>query len=112
MAGRLYQMAGRSDALRWKTLGIVGSGAAAIAVMTACSLIPAPQGCPTALLEGRLASDDHGGALVITEFGRQPVRRPDAYRVDQAPNVVLRDAWGMSVATGGDTGDVGGGMDA
>jgi hypothetical protein len=112
MADRLDQMAGRSDALLVKTLMIGWAGAAAIAVMTACSLVPIPHACPTALLEGLLAFDDHGGALVMTEFGRQPVRWPDGYRVEQAPNVVLRDAWGMSVATEGDTVYVGGGMDA
>ena len=89
---------------------ICWASAGAIAV-TACSLIPAPQGCPAALLEGRLASDDRGGALVITEFGPQTVRWPDGYRVEQALNVVLRDARGMVVATEGDTVYVGGGMD-
>ena len=91
-------------------MGLAGAGA--IAVMTGCSLLPSPQACLTALLEGHLASDDRGGALVVGEFGLQPVRWPDGYRVEQAPNVVLLDAQGVLVATEGDTMYVGGGMDA
>jgi hypothetical protein len=72
-----------------------------------------PEACPAALLEGRLAPDGRGGALVMhAEFGPQPVDWPDGYRVDGDEEIVLRDPAGGIVATEGDIVYVGGGFTA
>lgn len=82
-----------------------------VVLLGACSLI-VPQGCPTALLQGRLVADGNGGAGVESDFGTQAVRWPDGYRVEEGAQVLLRDNWGNVVATEGETVYVGGGMDA
>jgi len=69
-------------------------------------------GCPTALLEGTLAPDPEGGALVVTEFGQQPVDWPDGYQAETvAGRVQLLDAGRNVVASEGESIYVGGGMD-
>lgn len=82
-----------------------------VVALGACSLIPL-QGCPTALLQGRLVSDGNGGAAVASDFGTQAVRWPDGYQVDDGAQVVLRGPLGNVVASEGETVYVGGGMDA
>ena len=71
-----------------------------------------PEECPGALLTGTLAPDGEGGELVVTEFGEQPVRWPDGFAVQQAPELRLIDDAGNLVAVEGETVYVGGGMDA
>jgi hypothetical protein len=85
---------------------VLTTSAIASLVLAACAFIP-PSGCPIALLSGRLAPSDDGGALV----GSQRVIWPDGYTVEQTPDVVLRDQWGQIVAVEGETIYVGGGED-
>jgi hypothetical protein len=86
---------------------LLGIGVLAV-VATACALLP--QGCPTALAQGRLAPDGEGGALLQDEFGETRVRWPAGYVVEQEPELQLRDPFGTLVASEGDTVYVGGGM--
>jgi hypothetical protein len=100
--------------------------ALAVLALSACSVIrqvdsiavptsePGPlvgQGCPAALLQGRLARDDRWGVAIVDEFGPQPVRWPNGYGAELSPGLVLRDGKGNAVAAEGDTVYVGGGMD-
>lgn len=48
---------------------------------------------------------------MVGEYGPQRVIWPDGYRVDQTPEVVLRDQFGQIVAVEGETIYVGGGQD-
>ena len=95
-------MKGRATALAaWMT---------ATGLLAACSLIP-PAGCPQALLTGRLAASDDGGALVVSESRENRVTWPDGYTVELTPEVVLRGPLGDVVASEGDTIYLGGGQD-
>jgi hypothetical protein len=78
-------------------------------LLAACSLV-GPLACPTALLEGTLVDDGGGRLAVETGVGVTAVQWPDGYRVDGDQELVLRDGWGRTIATEGDTIYVGGGM--
>jgi hypothetical protein len=79
-----------------------------VVITTACSLFP--HGCPSALAQGRLASDGEDGVLLQGEFGETRVRWPDGYSVVQQPEVKLFGPFGNLVASEGDTVYVGGGF--
>lgn len=80
-----------------------------------CSLgdiLPGPtaQDCPAALLEGTLAQGANGTALVVSEFGEQPVKWPDGFVVEREPVLRLLDDRGNVVASEGGPIFVGGGF--
>lgn len=89
--------------------------------MTGCSLVGispseqeaatlSVQECPGALLEGVLARGDDDTAVVVWEFGEQPVQWPEGYVVEQGPVLRLRDDAGKVIASEGDSIRVGGGF--
>ena len=82
-------------------------------LLAGCELFgfASPMACPAALLEGTLAPDSLGGALVVGEFGPQAVEWPTGYAVSKvAGEVQLLDPSSRIVAGEGDPIYVGGGM--
>ncbi len=71
---------------------------------------PSVQACPTALLEGTLVQGDDGSALVLWEFGEQPVQWPEGYVVEREPEFRLLDNHGDVVTSEGEPIYVGGGF--
>jgi hypothetical protein len=74
---------------------------------------PPATACPAALLQGRLAPDGEGGALVVMDDGTEMnVVWPDGYvvRSEPVPNVELLDQNGNLIASEGDTIYAGGGF--
>ena len=92
-----------------RTIGLF----AATGLLAGCELFgfASPTACPAALLEGTLAPDSLGGALVVGEFGPQAVQWPTGYAVSTVGGKVqLLDPGSRIVAAEGDPIYVGGGM--